>query len=128
MSPAALPGWLDIEPIGDVLAVRFTARQLVDEDMIGAIGSRLIQLVDQLGYRRLVLNLGPVNQLGSAMVGKLIALHRKVQAASGRLALCALKPDLYNKIFEVLKLSEIFHVYDDEQQALQDFPPPGQPG
>jgi len=123
MSPPAGPRCLEIEPVGDAFAVRFTARQLVDENVIAAVGSRLFQLVDQPGPRRLVLNLGQVQQVGSAMVGKLIALNRKVQAAGGRLVLCAVNSVLYQKMFDVLRLSQVFRVYDDERQALQALAP-----
>ena len=54
------------------------------------------------------------------MLGKLITLRNKIKAGGGRLALCALHPDV-QQIFEVTRLTQYLDIYPDEQEALQSF-------
>jgi anti-sigma B factor antagonist len=115
--------WLDVEQLGDVTAIRFTTRTILGDDAIGAIGQQLLGLVDSAGCRRFVLNLSNVESLSTAMIGRLVALHRRVEAAGGRLVLCGLGPFLM-EIFRVLNLPEVAPIYRDEPEALRSFGTP----
>jgi anti-anti-sigma factor len=112
--------WLEVEMVGDIAVVRFTQRSLLRTEMIEAIGKQLGELVEVSGCRKFVLNFANVESMTSAMVGQLVGLHNKVEAASGRLALCRIDPFVF-QIFKILNLTHVFHVYDEEQQALQSF-------
>jgi anti-anti-sigma factor len=112
--------WLEIEQFGDVTVVRFTTRTILGNDAIEAIGGQLLGLVEQAGCRQFVLNLENVESVSTAMVGKLVALHRRLEAAHGRLVLCRLGPFLV-EIFKVLNLGQLAHVYGEEQEAVQSF-------
>src|SRR5437870_10863044 len=76
---------LEVEQIGDVTVVNFVDRKILDEPTIQVIGDQLFSLVDEEGWRKLLLNFGNVEYLSSAALGKLITLHKKLQAAGGRL-------------------------------------------
>jgi anti-sigma B factor antagonist len=54
------------------------------------------------------------------MLGKLISLQRKVKARGGRLALCGIRPQLY-EVFRILQLPQLLAIYADEEAALQEF-------
>jgi anti-anti-sigma regulatory factor len=56
----------------------------------------------------------------TAMVGKLVHLKKKIEAAGGRLVLCRLDPFLL-QIFKVLNLADAFSICDDEPAALGSF-------
>jgi anti-sigma B factor antagonist len=114
--------WLEIDQLGDVTVVRFTTRTILGNDAIQAIGDQLLGLVEQAGCRQFVLNLENVESVSTAMVGKLVALHRRLDAAQGRLVLCRLGPFLV-EIFKVLNLGELTRVYGEEQEAVQSFAP-----
>jgi anti-sigma B factor antagonist len=111
---------LEVEQIGDVTVVRFAQRSILEEEKIQVMGRQLFDLVENFGCRKFIVNFGNVQSLSSTMVGKLFALHRKVQAAGGRLVLCTIIPEL-REIFEILKLPELCSVYEEEQEALQSF-------
>jgi anti-anti-sigma factor len=109
--------WLEVEQFGDVTVVRFTTRTILGDDAIEAITAQLVGLVEEAGCRQFVLNLANVESVSTAMVGKLVALHRQLEAAHGRLVLCRLGPFLV-EIFKVLNLGPLAHVYGEEQEAV----------
>lgn len=111
--------WLRVEPIGEVAVIRFLQPRILDEEIINYIGAELLRLVDE-GCRRIVLDLSPVEAMATHMLGELLVVHKKVQAAGGRLAMCEFQPQL-REVFDLLKLPQVFHVYDTEREALQSF-------
>ncbi len=109
-----------VEHFSAVTVIRFTDAELTDGETVQAIGQRMARLVDNLGPHRFVVDLGSVHRMGSAMLGKLIAFHKKVKQAGGRLALCSLTPDLYRK-FQHTRLHTVFRICPNEEEALQGF-------
>ena len=65
---------LEVEDIGDVTVVSFTDRKILDEQNIQIIGEQLFSLVDEEGWRKILLNFGNVEYLSSAALGKFITL------------------------------------------------------
>ena len=111
---------LEVEDIGDVTVVNFVDRRILDEQNIQIIGEQLFSLVDEVGRRKILLNFGNVEFLSSAALGKLIALHKKLQAVGGRLILCNIDPEIY-EVFEITRLDKFFNIQKEEQAALQAF-------
>jgi anti-sigma B factor antagonist len=111
---------LEVEDIGDVTVVNFVDRRILDEQNIQIIGEQLFSLVDEVGRRKILLNFGNVEFLSSAALGKLIALHKKLQAVGGRLILCNIDPEIY-EVFEITRLDKFFNIKKEEQAALQAF-------
>ena len=120
MAPVPRNRWLEVEHIGDVTVVRFAQGSILEEEMIQVMGRQLFDLVENFGCRKFVVNFGNVRRVATMMVGKLLALHRKVQSGGGRLVICTIIPEL-REIFEILKLSQLCSLYEDEQEALQSF-------
>ncbi|MCS7271622.1 MAG: STAS domain-containing protein, partial [Gemmataceae bacterium] len=85
---------LEVEDIGDIAVVNFVDKKILDEQNIQLIGDDLFRLVDELGRRKLLLNFGNVEFMSSAALGKLITLHRKLQAVQGKLVLCNIAKDI----------------------------------
>jgi len=111
---------LEVEHIGDVTVVNFVDRKILDEQNIQIIGEQLFSLVDELGRRKLILNFSNVEYLSSAALGKFITLNKKVNAASGKLVLCNIDPQIY-EVFEITKLNKLFNIQKEEQAGLQSF-------
>jgi anti-sigma B factor antagonist len=111
---------LELEEIGDVTVVSFVDRKILDEQNIQIIGDQLFNLVEEQGKKKILLNFGNVEYLSSAALGKLITLNKKVQAASGRLILCNIDPQIY-EVFEITRLDKFFNIEKEEQKALQAF-------
>src|SRR4051812_48471861 len=90
---------------------------LFGEALFHAVSDRLHCLVEQEGYRRLLLNLHGVRYLSSDVLGTLAALHRVVGPERGRIQLCGLDP-LLRDLLRITRLDEAFDVYADEAEAL----------
>ena len=72
---------VEVEMVNDVAVVRFTHRSLLSPDLIEAIGQRLMSLSESDGCRKFVIDCGNVESMTTAMVGKLVGLHKRVEAA-----------------------------------------------
>jgi len=110
--------WLEIEHIGQATVAKFNTHHLLSEEKMQAVAEELLCLGDEAGYRYLVLDFSAVKRLSTELLGTLMTLQRKVQAKRGRLAVCSLRPELY-EIFKVVNLHQFLTVYADEQAALQ---------
>ena len=110
--------WMHVRRVGEAAVVKFTLQRLVKEGTIESIGEQLYDLVDAHHFYQIVVDFSNVERLTSAMTAKLIVLHRKAQAAGGRLVLCGIDPGLH-ETFETLKLTKLFHICGQEQEALQ---------
>ena len=73
------------------------------------IGDDLFRLVDELGRRKVLLNFGNVEFMSSAALGKLITLHRKLQAVQGKLVLCKIAKDILD-VFKITKLDKLLTI------------------
>jgi anti-sigma B factor antagonist len=111
---------LEVEDIGDIAVVNFVDKKILDEQNIQMIGDDLFRLVDELGRRKVLLNFGNVEFMSSAALGKLITLHRKLQAVQGKLVLCKIAKDILD-VFKITKLDKILTITTDEQSGLQSF-------
>jgi anti-sigma B factor antagonist len=109
-----------VEHIGDVTVVNFVDPKILDGQNIQIIGEQLFSLVDEEGWRKILLNFGNVEYLSSAALGKLITLNKKLQQAGGKLILCNIDAQIH-EAFEVTKLDKFFKIMKEEQQALQAF-------
>jgi anti-sigma B factor antagonist len=112
--------WMTAEQIGDVTVVKMTTPSILDEQVVQAIGRQLFDLAERAERCRLVIDFGPVERVTSILIGKLIALHKKIQGEGGRLVLCSIKPKLF-EIFEILHLHSLFNICANEEEALQSF-------
>jgi anti-anti-sigma regulatory factor len=112
---------LEIESVGTVMVVRFICPHLVGEAVVQGIGRQLNALVEQGEGLRLLLDFRGVQLVSSAVLGKLVGLHRKGRAAGGRLALCGLHPDFHMVLQAVEggKGSRLLDVFPGAAEALQ---------
>ena len=103
---------------GDVTVVRFTHRTVLAPDAVEAVGERLLALVRSEGRRKLALDFTRVESLTSAMLAKLIALHRAVEADGGRLVFCGVGTFL-QQIFTLCHIPQAIPIYADQTEAVR---------
>ncbi len=58
--------------------------------------------------------------LSSAVLGKLIALHKSLRANKGSLKLCSIAPPVH-EVFEITRLDKVFDIHKTETEALDSF-------
>jgi anti-sigma B factor antagonist len=110
---------IEVEDVGDIIIVNFLDRRIVDVQNIQEIGEQLFALVDKEKRRKVMLSFSNVEFLSSAALGKLIALHKKLQSLRGKLVLCATDSEMF-EAFEESRLNKFFNIYAEESQALED--------
>ena len=112
--------WFQVDEAGDVSVVWFTHRGVLAGEEIEGLAEQLYRLVDEEGRRRLLLNLQNVEGVASAMLGRILILYHKVLAAGGGLKFCNLSPAI-RETFATAQLTQLFGIYDSEQDALRTF-------
>lgn len=83
------------------------------------LGQTLRRLLDQ-GCRQFVLDLGPVTFLDSAGLGELVACRKRTIQQGGDILLLHPTGKVRERL-EMLHLTRIFGVFDDESEALASF-------
>ncbi len=111
---------MTVESVGDVAVVRFTLAEIVDEKSANRIGQQLLDLVEEQGCRKMVLNFSGVRIMVSTMLSRLLGLRRRMEALGGRVVLCEPNPEL-SEVLDALRLAQLFGIYDQEAKALASF-------
>jgi anti-anti-sigma factor len=93
---------------------------MFEGDKVEAVGKELVDLAESRKEPRILLNLANAHFMSSAMLAHLVKLHRKVQAAKGRIRLCGLRPVIMDA-FKVSHFDRIFEIFPDETTALKKF-------
>ncbi len=77
---------------------------------------RILELAE-LGYTRLIINLGGVPYIDSSGLGELVRCFTSMRRSGGRVALTTLKPRLID-LFRITKLSDIFETFESDEAAV----------
>ena len=81
---------------------------------------REIKQLAESGNRHLVVNLAEVQHVNSTALGVLISAHTNYVRRGGQMKLCSVDKRIEN-IFVITKLSLVFDVYANEEQAIAGF-------
>ena len=111
---------LTIRQQGSITIVGFLTPSILDQATVNSIGAEVMELVETKGRKRLLIDLTGVKYFSSSMVGKLIALHKKMQEVRGEFKLCSIDPSIY-EIFETMRLDTVFDIQPDEPTAVSKF-------
>lgn len=111
---------LKVESIGPIQVVRFMDRHLFDDRVVRDVAEQVFRLLPPPGTPALmVVDLSGVDSLSSAMLGKLILLQRKVEAAQGQLRLCSLS-ETTQAVLKTTNLEKLFRIMPDAREAVDD--------
>ena len=97
-----------VEMVDDVARVILTQKYL-DDSNVHLIGEQLYHLIDQHSRRKLCLDFSRVEVVTSAGLGKLVALHKKMQTVGGHLTLNNVRERTY-EVFEITRLDTLLDV------------------
>ena len=105
---------------GDVMVVHFLDTRILDVVNINQIAEELSDIVEKKNYTRLLLNLTNVEYLSSAVLAKLIALHKRLKELRGELRVCSVR-DSIMEVFRITKLDKVFDIQSTEEEGLARF-------
>jgi len=104
----------------DVTIVNFTEAKVVDQRNIDLIGAELTKMAESGAVSKMLINMEDVRFLSSAMLGKLISLHKVLRTKKAALKLCNIVPEIF-EVFEITRLDKVFDIYSSEDEALDAF-------
>lgn len=104
----------------DITIVSFMDTPILDDSNIGDLGAELIDIVEKRDKPKLVLSFGQIEYLSSAVLGKLVALHKKVMQLNGEMKFTDVRPSIM-EVFKVTKLDKLFSIHDSEKDAISAF-------
>jgi anti-sigma B factor antagonist len=105
-----------------VTVVQFTDAKVIDQRNINLIGAELTEMVEKRGVRKMLIDLHNVQYLSSAVLGKLISLHKALRMKKGTLKLCGIAPPIF-EVFEITRLDKVFEIFPTETEAMDAFRP-----
>ncbi len=109
--------WFRKRAVDDIVVLDvFSARGIGSEQMDCLSRS----LVDCGGQPHIVLNLSELKFASSSFIARLVALHKRVRMAGGKLVLCELRPVMV-EILDGARLNKLFDITQDEESALARF-------
>lgn len=112
------PRYLILEHRGKSVIATIRVTTLTEDMNLEQFGHELFALVEQSGYRKLVVNMQEVQMITSAGLGKMIALHRKMHRVQGEVVFCLLQ----NAVEDILRTSRLItylSVRPDVDSALE---------
>jgi anti-anti-sigma factor len=109
--------------VGNVVVVSFQRGRIREEREILKALEDLGKYIESHPGVRLLLNLENIEYLSSAGLGNLVGLLKKSRRGNGQFKLCKLQGSIF-ELFEVMRLTKIFEIFDTEENALKSFTGP----
>ncbi len=110
-----------------VTVVELLDEEILEEGTINDIQESLFAVVHDNPGIRLVLSFVRVKHLSSSALGTLIRLNKRIEETKGKLALCEIKPALY-EVFVITRLSMLFNIFETRSEAISSLSSPDDTG
>jgi anti-sigma B factor antagonist len=103
-----------------VLVVSFTDAKILDEAKIAQIGKELMELVAMADQGKMVVDFSGISFMSSAMIGKLVLLHKRCKSAEIKMKVCQISDNVM-EVFKITRLHKVFDIQKDREKALDSF-------
>jgi anti-anti-sigma factor len=110
-------GLVTIQHYHGIVLAAVTRDRVTDAASITGVAADLDYELEKHPKISLVLDLSRVTAMSSQMLGKLVALHKKVASGKGRMCLCGVSKNLM-PLFTVTKLNKLFSFETDAQKVI----------
>lgn len=120
LTPASATGPVFIREItGGVLLLRPHSRlgNLQESDIIKEAGE-LLGLINHSGAMTVLIDLENDDYIGTALVGAIVRLWKRIALQGGRLALCNISDTVY-QVFRVTRLHAVWPMYPTRDDAFK---------
>lgn len=111
---------IEVQRKGDVTQANLLLSEILDEITIAEFSDAINALVQENKPIRLLLNFVQVEHLSSSALGTLIRVEKTIKQHEGDFALCGIQETLFT-VFKITKLDEVFTIYKDVEDALENF-------
>ena len=103
-----------------VIVAYVNEAKLLDERMIGEVGTGLLAAMDKAEENMLLVNFQGVRFMSSSMIGKIVTLYKKCKATKINLKLSNISSDIM-EVFQLMNLHKLMKIYADEAVAMSAF-------
>lgn len=103
-----------------VLVAAFTYANILDEAKIQTIGAELMECIGAASEKKLLLDFEGVSFMSSAMIGKLVLLHKKCKDAEVKLKVCNISDNVM-EVFKITRLHKVFDIQKDREKAVKSY-------
>lgn len=103
-----------------VLVVTFSDAKILDEAKIQQIGKELIECVAKTPDSKLLLDFTGVSFMSSAMIGKLVLVHKKCKTSDIKMKVCNISDNVM-EVFKITRLHKVFDIQKDREKALASY-------
>ena len=113
-------GIVTTETVGSVKVINFLSGRIREEREVFKTLEELGQYIEANLGSKLLINMKSIEYLSSAGLGLLVGLLKKSRKTSGQFKICCLQESIF-ELFEVMRLTKIFEIFDNQQEALKTF-------
>lgn len=92
----------------------------LDVSVANEVEEGLLDLIENGGHRKVVLNMQDVEYMSSSGFRACISTLRKLSSKEGSLKISNIKPAV-KRIFDVIELTSLFDIHETEEAALDSF-------
>jgi len=110
--------FLMVQRYDNIVLAKVMKERLLDPPSISSLAEALNAECDRTARISLVIDMSDVGYLSSAMIGKLVAVHKAAKLGKGRVAIAGLKAPLL-LMFKVTQLDKLFEFAADAEQIIQ---------
>ena len=103
-----------------VIIAYINEAKLLDERMIGEVGSGLLAAMERAENNMLLINFQSVRFMSSSMIGKIVTLYKKCKGNKINLKLSNISTEIM-EVFQLMNLQKLLNIYRDEADAMLAF-------
>ena len=104
----------------NVAVVTLLDSRILDETNINELGRQLMDLVKKQYMIKMVIDMGHVQYLSSAVLRQFIALYKAIKEEKGDLKLCKVAPAVRD-VFKITQLDKMIEITEDLDTAINSF-------
>ena len=113
-------GVVSAETVNDVMLVSFSSGGIREERQVLQVLAELGPYVEVNPGCNVVIDMENIEYLSSAGLGSLVGILKKTHEGNGTLKLARMQ-DAIVELFEVMRLTKIYEIFDDPQAAVDSF-------
>jgi anti-sigma B factor antagonist len=112
---------ISVEYAENATIVTLTDEKILEEEDIRVLSESVMSVVEQADRVNLIVDFRNVRFLSSAVLGLLIRVSKKLYESDGQFGLCNINAKIH-EIFKITRLTKIFDIYADLEDALRALP------
>lgn len=120
MTPRDPQSALMIQRREDVSIVEFLDMNVTNGVTIERIRDELMEHIELVGHPRIIISFAGVTHMSSALIGVVMAMHKKIAAAKGGLRLACVSP-MVMEVLRMTRLDKVLKLYETTEKAMEKY-------